>query len=137
MATTKVDRGGPDPIDVTVGLKIRDARKARKLSQEQLGTALGMSFQQIQKYERGANRVSASVLVRLADYLGVAPGSLLPATTAIPANATLEALDVLANTRGAAELVFAYAQMPPRLRSELLRFARIVALDAEPESAAA
>ena len=55
-----------DPIDVAVGARIRLLRKVRGLSQQALAEAAGVTFQQIQKYERGANRVSASMLTRIA-----------------------------------------------------------------------
>ena len=53
---------GPHPIDRHVGLRIRMRRKEMGVSQERLAEALGLTFQQVQKYERGANRVSASKL---------------------------------------------------------------------------
>lgn len=56
----------PSPIDVSVGLTMRKRRKAIGMSQEQLADKLGLTFQQIQKYERGANRVSASKLYEAA-----------------------------------------------------------------------
>jgi transcriptional regulator with XRE-family HTH domain len=58
-------------IDVHVGLRIRAARLAAGLSQERLGTALGVTFQQIQKYEKGANRVGAGRLGDIARVLSV------------------------------------------------------------------
>ncbi|HEY9218876.1 MAG TPA: helix-turn-helix domain-containing protein [Phenylobacterium sp.] len=67
------------PVDVEVGHRIRLIRKEKRLSQEQLGSAVALTFQQIQKYERGANRVSASKLVEIAEALQVAPEALLPA----------------------------------------------------------
>ena len=66
-----VAKDGPDPVDVHVGQRIRLRRKQLVLSQEKLGEALGLTFQQIQKYERGANRVSASMLFRTAKKLQV------------------------------------------------------------------
>jgi len=60
-----------DPIDVAVGARIRLLRKVRGLSQQALAEAAGVTFQQIQKYERGANRVSASMLTRIARTLDV------------------------------------------------------------------
>lgn len=66
-----------DPIDVAVGLRIRTRRKQVGLSQAALAEHLGVSFQQVQKYERGANRVSASMLVRTAEKLGCTAGALL------------------------------------------------------------
>ncbi len=55
-----------DPIDIAVGARIRMRRQLLKLSQGALAEALGVTFQQVQKYERGTNRVSASMLVRIA-----------------------------------------------------------------------
>ncbi len=64
-------KGFPNPIDVWVGSKIRERRTIIGLSQTTLGEALGLTFQQIQKYERGANRLSCSRLYDLARTLGV------------------------------------------------------------------
>lgn len=64
----------PSPIDLHVGRRIRIRRKMLNISQEQLGADLGLTFQQIQKYERGANRVSASKLYETARTLRVAIG---------------------------------------------------------------
>jgi transcriptional regulator with XRE-family HTH domain len=58
-------------VDVHVGLRIRAARLAAGLSQERLGTALGVTFQQVQKYEKGANRVGAGRLSDIARVLSV------------------------------------------------------------------
>jgi len=66
------DRDGrPSPIDVHVGSRIRLRRTLLGLSQERLGDALGLTFQQIQKYERGVNRVGASRLFDLSRVLDV------------------------------------------------------------------
>ncbi len=62
---------GPDPVDVYVGGRIRLRRTLLGMSQERLADALGLTFQQIQKYERGTNRVSASRLSQIAHALGV------------------------------------------------------------------
>ena len=64
----------PNPIDVHVGQRVRLRRKQRGLSQGRLADALGLTFQQIQKYERGTNRVSASKLYGIAMVLGVPVG---------------------------------------------------------------
>lgn len=68
---------GPHPVDVAVGARVRNLRKAAGMSQAALGAALGLTFQQIQKYERGSNRVSASKLVEISRTLGVSPRDLL------------------------------------------------------------
>ena len=60
-----------DPIDVHIAAKLRALRKKRSISQAALGAAGGVSFQQIQKYENGVNRVSASRLYKLAKALDV------------------------------------------------------------------
>ena len=62
---------GPNPVDVLVGSRIRLLRKRRKMSQAELGKALGVTFQQIQKYENGKNRVGASRLHLVATALDV------------------------------------------------------------------
>jgi len=63
--------GVPDPVDVHVGSRIRVRRLLIGMNQETLARALGLTFQQVQKYEGGANRVSASRLSQIADVLGV------------------------------------------------------------------
>lgn len=60
-----------NPIDEIVGRNVREKRVMRGLSQDQLGDSVGVSFQQIQKYESGANRISASRLVELAGAMGI------------------------------------------------------------------
>ncbi len=62
---------GPNPVDIHVGSRIRLRRQILKMSQEKLGDELGVTFQQVQKYERGANRVGASRLYRLSRVLEV------------------------------------------------------------------
>lgn len=60
-----------NPVDAHVGMRMRMRRQILKLSQEKLGDMLGVTFQQVQKYERGANRVSASRLWKLSQLLEV------------------------------------------------------------------
>jgi transcriptional regulator with XRE-family HTH domain len=61
----------PLPVDVLVGQNIRIARLQKGLSQTELGERIGVTFQQVQKYEKGANRVGASRLTQIADVLQV------------------------------------------------------------------
>jgi transcriptional regulator with XRE-family HTH domain len=61
----------PNPVDVHVGNRIRMRRMLIGMSQEKLGERLGLTFQQVQKYEKGTNRVSASRLFHVAQVLGV------------------------------------------------------------------
>lgn len=69
MVGTKA--GKPDPVDVHVGSRVRLRRTMLGLSQEKLGEAIGLTFQQVQKYERGANRIGASRLFELSRVLDV------------------------------------------------------------------
>ena len=61
----------PNPIDVHVGSRIRLRRTMLGMSQEKLGESLGITFQQIQKYEKGTNRVSCSRLYEISQILDV------------------------------------------------------------------
>ncbi len=61
----------PNPVDVHVGGRVRMRRILINLSQEKLGDRLGLTFQQVQKYEKGSNRISASRLWQMAQILGV------------------------------------------------------------------
>jgi transcriptional regulator with XRE-family HTH domain len=62
---------GPNPIDVLVGARVRLRRNMLGLSQDKLGQAIGLTFQQVQKYERGTNRIGASRLHELSRVLDV------------------------------------------------------------------
>lgn len=62
---------GPDPVDVNVGHRVRNRRVLIGMSQEVLAEKIGLTFQQVQKYELGKNRISASMLWRIAEALDV------------------------------------------------------------------
>ena len=68
------------PVDVAVGENIRMARLSSGVSQSELGRACGITFQQIQKYEKGANRVGGSRLMQIAEALKVPAATLLPSS---------------------------------------------------------
>lgn len=61
----------PDPVDIHVGSRVRLRRTLLGMSQEKLGAALGLTFQQVQKYERGTNRIGSSRLYQLSRILDV------------------------------------------------------------------
>ncbi|MCR5874001.1 helix-turn-helix domain-containing protein [Phenylobacterium sp. J426] len=65
----EIDRDAPNPVDRHVGLRIRMRRKELGMSQERLADSIGLTFQQVQKYERATNRVSASKLWEMAQVL--------------------------------------------------------------------
>lgn len=70
----------PDPTDVIVGGNVRRRRLAKNMSQEKLGDALGLTFQQVQKYEKGTNRMGSSRLLQIAKILGVTVQDLFAGT---------------------------------------------------------
>lgn len=70
-ARRRLPAGVPNPIDIHVGKRLRLRRILLGLSQEELGEAIGLTFQQIQKYERGGNRIGASRLYKFSVILGV------------------------------------------------------------------
>ena len=71
MSRRTIAKHGPHPIDVQVGSRVRLRRTLLGLNQTQLGERLGLTFQQIQKYERGVNRISASRLYQMCHILDV------------------------------------------------------------------
>ena len=79
MAKTRNKKGSPSPIDIQIGANLRAIRNSRRISQDDLAKALGLTFQQIQKYERGTNRISAGRLCEIASFFGIPAQALLPA----------------------------------------------------------
>lgn len=122
MATTRVDPKAPDEIDRALGHAIYLRRRSLGMSQDQLAAACGVSFQQVQKYENGANRVSFSRLVqiahalkcRVADLVGV-----LDESRVSPKD--VEALRQL-TLPGAPELLTCYEKLSTESRRALLNF---------------
>jgi transcriptional regulator with XRE-family HTH domain len=104
----------PDPVDVEVGRRIRIQRISRGISQTELGEKIGVTFQQVQKYEKGVNRVGAGRLTRIAKVLGVSVGTLFGATGSAAEGAATEAgrldLEYLV-VPGALRLLRAYGQI--------------------------
>jgi transcriptional regulator with XRE-family HTH domain len=104
----------PNPIDRHVGARIRMQRMVRGLSQTKLGKEVGVTFQQVQKYEKGVNRVGASRLQRIANVLKVAPdfffdGASAKAVTGISKEITL--IDGFASSREGVALSKAFTKI--------------------------
>jgi len=134
---------GPHPVDRHVGLRIRMRRKELGISQEKLAEALGLTFQQVQKYERAANRVSASKLFEIARaldtsvayfYVGLATHEELEADAAAP---NLEGHAFLLTPEGS-ELAGLFPKLGrSRVRRKVLELVRAIASsDIEPEGSA-
>src|ERR1700740_1618218 len=109
----------PNPIDIHVGSRVRLRRNMLGLSQEKLGEAIGLTFQQVQKYERGANRVGASRLYDLSRVLDV-PVSFFfdDISTEVAAAAAGEQVP------GGAAAIAARYEPDPMMRRETLELVR-------------
>lgn len=123
---------GSDPVDEHVGRRIRMCRKMQGMSQEALAKHLGLTFQQIQKYERGANRVSASKLFHMAEAL-YTPISYFFEGLPNPARGT-QAFDpnIVVHERmlslsGGQELAEAFIALKPEMRRRIVLLARDIA----------
>jgi len=121
----------PDPVDIHVGQRVRARRKMLGLSQTQLGKELGVTFQQVQKYERGTNRIGSSRLFRMSTTLDVPVAYFFEgAETKLPGyNDAMGVLDGDAFDRQETkELVEAYYRIAdPRIRKKVLGLARLLA----------
>jgi DNA-binding XRE family transcriptional regulator len=112
--------------DVAIGERLRALRLDRGLSQSDLGSAAGVTFQQLQKYEKGTNRVAAARLARIADALNV-PVTAFYRAVGKRAQARAHGLPYL-QTRGAMRLARAYAGMSARgSRTALVTLAEALA----------
>lgn len=124
----------PDPLDVSVGARIRLRRKAIGVSQSVLADRLGVSFQQVQKYERGANRIAASTLIRCAKALDCPAAWLLGevAEGQTPAPVMDDQLMALLRTTSGQILLTAAAVLPDDRLRALARTAQALAPDDVP-----
>lgn len=116
------------PIDTAVGARIRMTRKARGVSQNALAESVGLSFQQIQKYESDANRVSASKLAEIAAFLKVPVAELFGAEGA--ASGLTDELAELLGELGALKLLKTYCVLPRAQQSALVDFLSTLPPDA-------
>lgn len=113
--------------DAIVGLRIQTLRKSRGISQTALGIAIGVSFQQIQKYESGANRVGAGRLSDIAGVLGAPVSVFFEEGDAAAAQGSTEVFDLL-RAPGAVDLLNAFITIEDdRLRREVLAIVRSAA----------
>ncbi|HEX5378367.1 MAG TPA: helix-turn-helix transcriptional regulator [Phenylobacterium sp.] len=103
------DALGPDPVDLAIGARVRLRRKSLNLSQGALAARIGVTFQQVQKYERGANRISGSMLVAVAAALDTSVGWLVGEEGGGGGEA--EALLRSLSAPGAQELLEAFAEI--------------------------
>lgn len=112
-------------VDVHVGKRIRHRRWMLGMTQQQLADAVGIKFQQIQKYETGMNRVSASRLWDIASTLSVPVGFFFDEMIVEVETASTPELEVL-SSKEAMELVRAYSAIPEEQRRRLFDLARVL-----------
>ncbi len=112
------DDAGPDPVDVFVGARLRLFRHDAGMSQNELASHLGLSFQQVQKYEKGANRLSASMLAKASQALG------RPVTEFFPTDLSEPGAEMPLVTPGSLELTALFAAMSREQRAILMSVAR-------------
>jgi transcriptional regulator with XRE-family HTH domain len=120
------------PLDAAIGAILRLRRRQAGVSQQQLAEALGISWQQVRKYETGRNRIAAATLVAAAEALRCRASSLLPEeppTEAEPEPAWMQAL----KTPGALELLEAFSRIhDARRRTAVVAIAQGLAREAPP-----
>jgi transcriptional regulator with XRE-family HTH domain len=127
-----VSTKAPDPMDIALGAAVRIRRRTIGLSQEALADQCGVSFQQIQKYENGTNRISFSRLVQISRALRCRVTDLTDVFDG-PDSETVQDVDLLTRMRtpGALELLSAYERLAPDARSSLLSLLRSLTQDAK------
>ena len=127
---------GPHRLDVAIGQRIRERRRAVGMSQQTLAELVGVTFQQVQKYERGANRISFSRLIEVADALVCKLGDLAEGLDSNHASDDLRHLNALIAEDGALELLEAYRKVRGKpLRRALLAHTRALGeLDKPPKA---
>lgn len=141
MPRTRSDDEGPHPVDTHVGAKVKSRRLMLGLSQEELAKSIGLTFQQVQKYERGTNRISVSRLSDISKALKVSMDYFLDGcSSAAAGNGKKLAMKGVSDTpqamlepdpmtkRDVLELVRAYEQIgTPALKKQLLEMAKTMA----------
>jgi transcriptional regulator with XRE-family HTH domain len=110
-----MSKRNPDARDIEVGKRVRTFRLRKGLSQGKLGDALGLTFQQVQKYEKGINRIGAGRLQRIAEILNVPLTDFFNVGKGVGSNST-EVFELL-HTASSLRLLRAYSRIRnPRLR---------------------
>jgi transcriptional regulator with XRE-family HTH domain len=126
--TSSTENDSPHPLDVALGSRIRLRRRELGLSQEQLARQVGITFQQVQKYEHGTNRVSFSRLVEIAQALRCGVMDIVGDLDKAKASSLFSRHVVRLNEPGATELLEAYATIQsPRHRRAILNLAKQLA----------
>ena len=140
MRRRTIKDDGPDPIDRYVGSRVRARRVGIRLSQTKLGEAIGVTFQQVQKYENGTNRIGASNLFKIAKTLGVDVAYFFEGVQEIADSMMADAAEVPLTgvkedpltSRDAIELMHNYYRVKDaNVRKRLAQFVKTLAHSAE------
>ena len=115
----------PDPIDLHVGARVKHRRSLLGITQNKLGEALGLSFQQVQKYERGTNRIGAGNLFRICLVLGIEPKYLFEGLPKKVEHDVRSSLNKKVGAPGFEEGEGANFQYADNIESEAIRFSRL------------
>ena len=122
------DEHTPHPLDIALGSRVRLRRKELSLSQDQLARAIGITFQQVQKYEHGTNRISFSRLVEISDALECSVGDLIGNLDKSKSSGSFSRQVAYLTEPGATDLLEAYASIDsPKRRRAILNLARQLA----------
>jgi transcriptional regulator with XRE-family HTH domain len=133
----------PNPVDAHVGSRIRMRRLLLGMSQEKLGESLGITFQQVQKYEKGTNRVGASRLQAISDTLAVAPSFFFEGMEGAPsatsgsesAAGDIGGINSFISSKEGLDLNRAFVKIDdPKLRKKIVAMVRALASDSDREA---
>lgn len=140
MPRARISEDGPNPIDTHIGGRVKSRRLMLGLSQENLAKSIGLTFQQVQKYERGTNRISVSRLVDISRALRVSVEYFLDGCTQIAQKSRKQTAKGVSDQgqdtlepdpltkRDVLELVRAYQNIDtPQLKKQLLEMAKAMA----------
>jgi len=138
FVSNPVPKKQANPIDAQVGNRVRLRRMLIGMSQEKLGELLGLTFQQVQKYEKGVNRIGAGRLYQVANILGVQIGYFYegvierePDTSVSPADSAPPVIEFLSSGEGL-HLSMAFMKIrDPKVRRRVLDLVKSLADDEE------
>jgi len=131
-----VTKKSPNPVDVHVGYRVRVRRHAVGMSQEKLANAIGLTFQQVQKYEKGMNRMGSSRLQQVADVLGISPVYFFEGMARAPgaSDDVATAINNFSNSPEGERLARAFMKLPLKVQRSVRWMVEEVADHAEAAS---
>ena len=130
LAEVYVPKRSPDRVDIEVGRRVRTFRLQKEWSQEKLADQLGLTFQQVQKYEKGTNRIGAGRLQRIANILEIPVADFF--TSHKQGGVAPAEFFKLLDTAAALRLLRAYSRIgEPKLQQAIMRLVESIAADSD------